>query len=97
MSLDIATLATADGTSILSYYQAPLQQVALSSSVLLMDVLVTGGTEECAEHCLNNEACRAFSSDDAAFCQLYHAAQTAATLVQQPDASLFEKNQVLVR
>lgn len=97
MHLDVVALATVDGTTVLAYYEVPVSSAALSSTVLLREPSITRGTEECAEHCLRDEACHAFSSNNSDFCQLYLAAPTPELLVSQAGTSLYEKDQGLVR
>ena len=92
-STDAATLALADGSSVLSYYTSPVEDLTLSSSALLQMLPDTSFLNDCGRACLSNEACLSFSYDvsNSNRCQLYLATQTPNNSVVMLGVNYYQK------
>ena len=91
--LDLAALATSDGTSPLAYFSVPVANTTLTGSLLRS--VNTTALGQCAWACLSDETCLSFSQLPS-LCQLYLATLAAGSPNVLPGASYYEKNQTKV-
>jgi hypothetical protein len=91
-SADAATLALADGTPLLSYFDPSVSNLTLTSSVLLQRFTVSVTLTGCGRSCLSDRTCLAFSVDlIGSVCELYLAIQTLDNTVSTPEANYYQK------
>lgn len=93
-SADAATLALADGTPLLSFFDTPVPDIALLPEVLLQrftgSIMLTG----CGRSCLSDRTCLAFSVDlFNNVCELYLATLTEENSLATPGAEYYQKLQ----
>lgn len=91
-SADAATLALADGTPLLSYFDSPVSGLVLLPEVLLQrfSVTLTG----CARSCLSDRTCLSFAIDLVnSVCELYLASQTPDNSMAIPGVDYYQKLQ----
>ena len=91
--LNLAALATSDGTSPLAYFSVPVANTTLTGSLLRS--VNTTALGQCAWACLSDETCLSFSQLPS-LCQLYLATLAAGSPNVLPGASYYEKNQTKV-
>ena len=98
--VNIATLATADGTPVLDFFSTPIPDVVPSSSLIVSEPSVPPGSSDvttiCASECLADQACLSFATDDATYCRLYLAILTPGNSVSLPGANYYAKDLELV-
>lgn len=93
-SADAATLALADGTSLLSYYDPPVSNLTLQSSALLQLVPGFVSLDGCGRRCLSERTCQAFSiAVSSGVCRLYLATRTPDNEMPMEGADYYQKQQ----
>lgn len=93
-SADAATLALADGTPLLSYFDSPIVDLALLSSALLQQLPGSVTLNDCGRACLSDRTCLAFSLNlSSSICELYLATQTAENSEATQGVDYYQKLQ----
>ena len=93
-STDAATLALADGTPLLSYFDPPMSNATLEASALLQELTGFVSLDGCGRGCLSARTCLAFSiAVSSGVCQLYLATQTPDNLVSMEGFDYYQKQQ----
>lgn len=93
-STSVARLATADGSSLLSYFDSPISDVSLDPSSLLQVLPGSVSVDVCAQACLSDRTCLSFSIHIASgVCELYLAIQTPETTLVTQGALFYLKFQ----
>ena len=94
-SADAATLALADGTPLLSYFDPPIPDLALVPAVLLQRFSGSMVTlTSCGRSCLSDRTCMAFSIDLLNnMCELYLANITPENSVVSLGTDYYQKLQ----
>ncbi len=91
---DVATLALADGTPLLSYFNAPIANLSLVSSALLQQLPGMVSLNDCGRACLSDRTCLAFSiAFSNGLCDLYIATETPENSVMTQGADYYQKQQ----
>lgn len=94
---DVATLALADGTPLLSYFNTPIANLSLESSALLQQLPGAVSLNDCGRACLSDRTCLAFSFDiSSGLCDLYIATETPENSVFMEGVDYYEKQQARV-
>lgn len=90
---DVARLAVADGTPILSYFDTPIANLSLVASALLQQLPDTSTLNDCGSACLSDRACLAFSINQSGVCDLYIAIRTPENSVLAEGAQYYQKQE----
>lgn len=93
-SADAATLALADGTPLLSYFDLPVTNLTLESSALLQLVPGFVSLDGCGRACLSARTCLAFSiAVSSGVCELYLVTQTPDNGIPMEGFDYYQKQQ----
>ena len=94
-SVNIATLATADGTPVLDFFSPPIPDSVLPESLVLSEPSVPPGSSDvidfCARECLADQACLSFATDGVN-CLLFLAFPTPENSEPLPGVSSYAKD-----
>lgn len=91
---DVSTLALADGTPLLSYFDSPIADLSLVPSALLQQLPGMASLNDCGRACLSDRTCLAFSIDlSNGLCDLYVATQMPENSVITQGMDYYQKQQ----